>query len=99
MDKQIVEEVMERSQGLCEVCYAPGVHLHHIIKGRGKRKEHESSLSVILLCYNCHMGTNGVHGKNGRELDLRLKRELQEKYKELGYTEEEVREKMGGRLY
>jgi hypothetical protein len=40
-----------------------------------------------------------VHGKNGKELDLRLKRELQEKYFRGGYTEDEVRELMGGKLY
>lgn len=35
MDKKIVQAVLERSKGLCEVCYAPGTELHHIIHGQG----------------------------------------------------------------
>lgn len=55
--------------------------------------------SVIPLCWECHKGNNGVHGKNGRKLDLKLKRWLQRQYFKLGYEEKEVRELMGGKLY
>lgn len=101
MDKKIVQVVLERSKGVCEVCGAADyrVQLHHIIKGRGKRKQHETIDSVILLCWNCHHSTYGVHGREGRELDLRLKRELQDKYFSQGYAENEVREMLGGKLY
>ena len=99
MDKKIVQAVLERSKGLCEVCYAPGTELHHIIYGKGKRKEHETVESVVLLCYECHRGTYGVHGKNGSKLNRQLKIGLQEKYKSLGYSEEEIRELMGGKIY
>ena len=99
MDKKIVQAVLERSKGLCEVCYAPGAELHHIIYGKGKRKQHETVESVILLCYECHRGTYGVHGREGRELDLELKRKLQLEYFKQGYSEKEVREMMGGKLY
>lgn len=101
MDKKIVQAVLERSGGVCENCGAADyrVQLHHIIKGRGKRKEHETIDSVILLCWNCHHGTYGVHGREGKELDLKLKRQLQEKYFSQGYTENEVRKLMGGKLY
>ena len=101
MDKKIAQAVMERSKGLCEVCGAMdyNVQLHHIIGGRGKRKQHESIESVILLCWNCHHSNHGVHGKNGKKLDLRLKGQLQEVYFKQGYSENEVREKMGGKLY
>jgi len=34
-------------------------------------------LLKIPLCPDCHRGTNGVHGKNGHELDFRLKQEAQ----------------------
>lgn len=99
MDKKIVQAVMERSKGLCEVCYSPGTEMHHCVYGRGKRKEHETIESVILLCWNCHHSNEGVHGKNGRKLDLHLKKKLQEKYFKMGYTEDEVRKRMGGKLY
>lgn len=99
MDNKIVQAVLERSKGLCEVCYQPGSELHHIIKGKGKRKEHETIESIILLCWDCHRGTYGVHGREGKKLDLRLKRQLQETYFSQGYTEIEVREMLGGKLY
>ena len=100
MDKKIVNKVLKRSKGLCEICHSPYmVQLHHVIGGNGKRKQHENEHSVIALCWYCHHGDNGVHGKNGKELDLYLKRKLQEKYFSMGYSEDEVRELMGGKLY
>lgn len=95
----IYQEVKERDNYTCQACYGPGEEIHHIIYGRGKRKEHENIDSLILLCRQCHRGTNGVHGKNGHKLNMRLKRALQAKYFKQGYSEEEVRELMGGRLY
>lgn len=96
MNKKIVQAVQERSKGLCEICGSPHMtQMHHIIKGKGKRRQHENEFSVINLCWYCHHSNKGVHGRDGRELDLYLKRKLQEKYFNLGYTENEVREKNG----
>ena len=47
---------------------------HHIIKGRGKRRECETKESIVHLCADCHRGTYGVHGKGGHELDQCLRR-------------------------
>ena len=55
--------------------------------------------SVIALCYTHHHGTMGVHGREGKELDRTLKIRLQETYKEQGYSEDEIRTMMGGKLY
>ena len=100
MKEEVVQAVLRRSKGLCEVCHSPKmVQLHHIVGGNGKRKQHENKYSVIALCYDCHHGTYGVHGREGKELDLKLKLELQKKYFSMGYTEEEVRKMMGGKLY
>ena len=101
LNKEIVKAVLKRSNGLCEVCGVADYmcQLHHIIKGRGKRTEHQTVDSVICLCWNCHHGTYGIHGREGKELDLKLKKKLQEVYFNQGFTEEEVREKMGGKLY
>lgn len=83
----------------CELCGSHElVQRHHIVKGRGKRKQHENEHSTILLCWYCHHGTFGVHGKNGYALDRKLKIDLQEKYFSMGYTEDEVREMMGGKI-
>ena len=99
MDKKIVQAVLERSKGLCEVCHKQGQELHHILSGNGRRRQHENADSVIMLCSSCHRGTNGVHGKNGAKLDLQLKLKLQETYFKQGKTEGEIRVLMGGRLY
>ena len=85
---------------LCEICGSNYlIQEHHIVSGRGKRKQHENEHSVIFLCWNCHHGTYGVHGREGHKLDIQLKRELQEKYINMGYAEDKARELMGGRLY
>jgi len=84
-------------------CYICGsnylVEGHHIVHGRGKRKQCETLYSQRDLCWYHHHGTFGVHGKHGHELDMRLHLELQAKYFSLGYDEMKVRDLMGGKLY
>ena len=100
MDKQVVRAVLERSQGVCELCGSSDrVQLHHIIGGVGKRRECETVESVIALCHYHHHDTNGVHGKNGAKLSLTLKQKLQKIYLDKGYAENEVRKLLGGKLY
>jgi hypothetical protein len=98
MNKDVYREVMERAGGYCEEC---GRHaqlsLHHAISGRGKRQKHETVESCFALCWNCHQSPKGVH--NNRQLDIKLKLIVQDRYRELGCTEDEIREKMGGKLY
>lgn len=57
-------------------CYVCGkqnnLHLHHCIFGKNRKKCDEDKL-VVYLCYDHHEGANGVHGKNGHELDRKLK--------------------------
>lgn len=58
----------------CYVCQSKvNLHLHHIIFGKNRKKCDEDGL-MVYLCYRHHEGTNGVHGKNGHDLDLQLKR-------------------------
>lgn len=100
MNKQVAEAVLERSKGLCELCGSNDrVSLHHIIGGSGKRKQHEAPETVIALCYSHHMGDYGVHGKNGSQLNWNLKKTVQGYYLAQGLSEDEIREKMGGKLY
>lgn len=98
--KERYQKVEERSQGLCELCYSPNmVQIHHIIKGKGKRKQLETVYSLIMLCYECHHGTNGVHGRDGYKLDLLLKQRLEKTYRNIGLSEVDIRHWMGGKLY
>ncbi len=98
--KQRHEIVAERSQGLCELCYSPHmVQHHHIIHGKGKRKQCETVHSLIALCWGCHYGNKGIHGKDGKVLDTKLKQDLQRKYEELGLKGEELQYWLGGKFY
>lgn len=54
------------------------IEIHHCIHGTAGRKLATQYHLVVGLCSDCHRGTNGVHGKNGHELDLALKRTAQE---------------------
>lgn len=64
----------------CYVCdTTSNIHLHHIMFGKNRKKADEDLLTVYL-CREHHEGTNGVHGKNGHELDLKLKKIAEQKW-------------------
>lgn len=75
------------------------VQKHHIIGGLGKRTQCETIFSLIALCWDHHYGNEGIHGKDGYALDLKLKQDLERKYREMDLTEEEVKYWLGGRYY
>lgn len=96
MDKNVYNKVVTRANGKCEICSRNyGLELHHILR----RKVKETEYNCILLCWYCHRGTNGVHGKNGHVLDIKLKKMVQSRYFKKGYSEEKARKMMGGKLY
>ena len=95
VSKQLAQEIIDRSGGCCEICGSCSVcQIHHILR----RFVKPTRDNLIMLCWNCHLGTNGVHGKNGHELDIKLKKDLQAKLFDSGLSEEEVRKMMGGKL-
>lgn len=78
-------------------CYECGVRanleLHHIYKGP-KRDAADRHGLTVYLCKTHHTGHNGVHGKNGHELDIELK-QLGQKAFEKTKTREEFIEIFG----
>lgn len=68
------------------MCYVCGnklyPHLHHIFYGVRNRKKADEDGLTVYLCYKHHEGTDGVHGKNGHKLDMRLKQIAQKKWME-----------------
>lgn len=52
---------------------------HHVFMAFNRNKAEEDGLWVYL-CPECHRGTNGVHGKNGHEKDIALKKAGQYAY-------------------
>lgn len=71
-----------------------GLHKHHIYKA-SRRKTSEKNGFWCWLRWDWHNGAGyGVHGKDGHELDERLKRVCQSKYEET-HTREEFRALIG----
>ena len=79
-------------------CYFCGtrqnLHCHHIYFGANRSVSERNGFKVFL-CGECHQGTDGVHGKNGHEKDVELKKIAQQAYEDLGHTTEQFREIIG----
>ncbi|MZQ75242.1 MAG: hypothetical protein GT589_03685 [Peptoclostridium sp.] len=69
-------------------------HLQTTSRGHGKRQQTEETDMCAALCVFCHIN---VH--NNRKYDLELKRLAQDRYREKGYSDDEIRKLVGGKLY
>jgi Zn-finger protein len=79
----------------CYFCESQqNLHCHHIFFG-ANRKISEQNGFKVWLCMDCHEGTDGVHGKNGHEKDIKLKQAAQTAYEDLGHTTEQFRQLIG----
>lgn len=85
--KSIITNNMEK----CYICGSrSGLNIHHVIYGTGKRNIADRDGLTIPLCYYHHKGTHGVHGREGHELDQKLKEIAEKKWMEYyKKTEEE----------
>ena len=54
----------------------------NVIFGTANRKLADQDGLTVYLCYEHHEGNNGVHSKNGHELDLELKQLAQKRWME-----------------
>lgn len=80
-----------------KVCYICGstenVDLHHCIHGSPENRKLATKYHIVVgLCSECHRGLNGVHGKNGRPLDLKLKSDAQEAWIRRKLAKKEVKD-------
>lgn len=80
----------------CYVCGKKDTEVHHIYFG-SNRKISDKYGFTVRLCPEHHRGTNGVHGKNGHEIDMILKRTQQVLY-EANHSREDFI-KLIGRSY
>lgn len=76
-----------------KVCYITGqeenLHKHHIFFGHGLRQISEKHGFWVYLVWYLHNGSNeGVHGKNGHDLDLMLKQTAQRIFEKTHSREE-----------
>lgn len=68
-------------------CYYCGttenVELHHCIHGDKKNRALATQYHLLIgCCENCHRGIDGIHGKYGKEKDLKLQAEAQEAWEQ-----------------
>lgn len=52
----------------CVVCGSPNVQRHHVICGTANRKKSDKYGYIIPLCFEHHVGGNGIHRNRGMEL-------------------------------
>ena len=64
---------------------------HHIFFGTSNRKVSEKNGLKVWLTSEEHRGTYGVHGKYGRDLDIKLKQDAQRKYEETHTREDFIK--------
>lgn len=73
-------------------CYITGstynLHRHHIFAGGRRQISEREGFWVYLIGHLHNQSNDGVHGKNGHALDLRLKQDCQRKYEETHSREE-----------
>lgn len=83
------KSIMQQEKRCYMTGYAgPSLHKHHIFFGSGQREISERCGFWVYLKPELHEGEYGVHGRDGHELDLRLKRECQRKYEAIHSREE-----------
>lgn len=80
----------------CFICgRIANLEKHHCLHGTANRKKAEQDKLYVKICPECHRGTNGVHGKNGHDLDEYLKQRAEKKYLDAGHTIEEFIQRYG----
>lgn len=73
-----------------------GLERHHCAHGTANRKLAEKYGLWVYLCPECHRGTDGVHGKNGKRKDITVKKAAQYAFmKTYDRTEDDFRRIFG----
>lgn len=88
-----MESILTTQKDVCYVCQrTTHTELHHIFYGHGLRPVSDRLGLTVYLCPDCHKGTYGVHGKNGKALNYDLKQIAQFTYEETHSREEWMKE-------
>jgi len=81
MARKKIRNLKPTANDHCTQCGRPYAHLHEVFFGKDKYMSQVYGMQE-RLCQECHQGTNGVHGKNGEELDSMLKKKHQRLFEE-----------------
>lgn len=77
----------------CVVCGSPNVQYHHIFHGSHRRQFADKYKYIIPLCFDHHIGANGIHQAKNRKYDLFWKQKAQRHYEQYyGSREDFIRE-------
>ena len=81
-------------------CYLTGrtdnLHEHHVFFGKNRKLSEQYGLKIWLVGNLHNLGDYGVHGKYGKLLDEKIKREAQQKAMEYyGWSVEDFIKKFG----
>lgn len=90
-----IKSIMQDDLMKCWFCGRFGTEKHHIIFGTANRKISDKYGLIVGLCYQCHRGTNGVHGRDGMEINKDLKHYAQEAFEKHHGTREDFRRIFG----
>lgn len=74
-----MRSIMTDNLNKCYYCgTTEGVELHHCIHGNKENRSLASQYHLLIgICSDCHRGINGIHGKYGKEKDLKLQAKAQ----------------------
>lgn len=80
--------ILDTEPNVCYICRRVGYTEYHHILFSGLRKIADDNGLTCYLCYECHRGTKGVHGRDGNALNRYLKAHVQQEYEKLHSHEE-----------
>lgn len=78
----------------CFICGQYPTERHEVFFGRRNRQKAIDDDLVVYLCRGHHRYTAGVHGRDGKELNLMLKKLAQKEY-EKTHSRDEFRSRYG----
>lgn len=67
MNKQALDRVKEIIKHGCIICGIHVVQIHHVRRYGEKRDD----MKTVCLCYNHHMGSEGIHHLGKKEFERR----------------------------
>lgn len=87
MAKKIESIIPGDSEFKCYVCnrWANSynrLEVHHAIQGTANHKKSDEYGLIVHLCWECHRGTIGVHGRDGQAVNMRIHRDGQRAWEE-----------------
>ena len=90
----MAKSIMQTDKERCYICGGRASEEHHVFHGSNRKNSDIWGLTVYL-CPRCHRTSNtAIHGKDGHEMDVALKKAAQKSF-EILHSHEEFMEIFG----